>query len=108
MAKSTPRTAKFCPSVSVMVTQQQAKVLTPSHETQDAIADRARQVDLEEPLPPLRTDWLVQANPIQAVWLGHRFLPPRKDSKGDEETHITARNAPPIQSSVVGTADWPM
>jgi hypothetical protein len=91
-----------------MVTQQRAKdLLTSSHETQDAIEDRARQVDLEEPLPLLRTYRLVQANPIQAVWLGDRFLPPRRDSKGDEETHITARNAPPIQSSVVGMADWP-
>jgi hypothetical protein len=82
--------------------------LTSSNETQATITDRARQVDLEEPLPLLRTYWLVQANPIQALWLVNRFSRHEEVLKWNEVTHITARNAPDTQSSVVGMADRPM
>ena len=62
------------------------KLLTSSNKTQATIADRARQVDLEEPLPLLRTYWLIQANLIKALWLGNRFSRHEEVLKWNEVT----------------------
>jgi hypothetical protein len=88
--------------------KKQRPLLTSSHEAQDAIADRARQVDLEEPLPLLRTCRLVLANPIKTVWLGLRCRfgfsrREERDSKGNEEkgnSHNSQESSPdPFQRS---------
>ncbi len=63
--KSTPKTAHLFARVSAKRPRVfQHETLTSPKEAQEAITDRGYQINLEEPFPPRRTYWLVQAYPI--------------------------------------------